>query len=105
MGSCSMIQKNAFKMSLTQSSFLEAALENCATLLSSDGWDTADRDHLINMLYGNCRAIVFDGSMGPLSLLAATRRMLSLWPSLCGSAWSALGGWPLSKWSPTHAAR
>lgn len=37
-------------------------MENCATLLS-DGWDTADRDHLINMLYGSCRAIVFDGTI------------------------------------------
>ena len=41
---------------------IEAAMSSGCTLFS-DGWDTAEHNHLINMLYGNCKCIVFDGTV------------------------------------------
>ena len=42
--------------------FEQIMARNCATLLT-DGWDTADRDHLINFLWGNSNAMFFDGTV------------------------------------------
>ena len=40
----------------------EAVLRDCGTFMS-DGWDTADHDHLINFIYGNASCSFFDGTV------------------------------------------
>ena len=40
----------------------ETMARDCVTIIS-DGWDTIERDHLINLLYGNASCMFFDGTV------------------------------------------
>ena len=40
----------------------QKVMQNCGTLLS-DGWDTAEHDHLINFLFGNASCMFFEGTV------------------------------------------
>ena len=54
----------------------EAITRDCATIMS-DGWDTVERDHLINFLYGNASAVFFEGTVQLTSEDAETAAMVA----------------------------